>query len=107
MRNAAGKLATYDEHPRSDERCEIITARDPHPRETARRGERAGVSSVHRSIVPLLVIAAMSAIGCSADRTPDAELVIADVTLLATPGEPAVHGATLVFEHERVSAILT
>jgi imidazolonepropionase-like amidohydrolase len=96
MSNAGGELATYDEHPRLDER-----------RETARRGERAGASSVDRSIFPLLAIAAMSAIGCSADRKPDAELVITDVTLLAAPGEPAVNGATLVFEHERVSAILT
>ena len=60
-----------------------------------------------RSGFPLLAIVAMSAIGCSADRKPDAQLVITDVTLLAAPGEPAVHGATLVFEHERISAILT
>lgn len=116
MSNADGKLATYDEHPRLDDRGEIITGQGPHRRETARRGERAGASSVDRSIFPLLAIAAMSAIGCSADspvlplavaRKPDAQLVITDVTLLAAPGEPAVDGATLVFEHERVSAILT
>jgi imidazolonepropionase-like amidohydrolase len=74
--------------------------------------ERAGASSVDRSILPLLAIAAMSAIGCSEDRKPDAErviaeLVITDVTLLPAPGESAVNGATLVFENERVSAILT
>jgi imidazolonepropionase-like amidohydrolase len=83
MSKAGRKLATYDEHP------------------------RAGASSVGRSIFPLLAIAAMSAIGCRADRKPDAQLVITDVTLLPAPGEPAVTGATLVFEHERVSAILT
>jgi imidazolonepropionase-like amidohydrolase len=64
----------------------------------------------------LATIAVMSVIGCSADRKPDAQLVVikpdaqlvvTDVTLLAAPGEPAVNGATLVFEHERVSAILT
>lgn len=42
----------------------------------------------------LLAMAAMSAIGCSANRKPDAELVITDVTLLAAPGEPVVNGAT-------------
>jgi imidazolonepropionase-like amidohydrolase len=65
------------------------------------------VSSVDLSVFLVLAIAAMSAITCSADHKPDAQLVITDVTVLAAPGEPAVNGATLVFEHERVSAILT
>jgi imidazolonepropionase-like amidohydrolase len=63
--------------------------------------------SSDRSRLPLLAMAVMAAMGCGADRKPDAELVITDVTLLAAPGKPAVDGATLVFEHERVSAILT
>ena len=60
-----------------------------------------------RLIIPLLGMAAISSTGCVDDSRPDAQLVIPDVTLLAAPGEPAVTGATLVFEHERVSAILT
>jgi len=107
MRNAGGELATVDERPRLDERGDIITGQGPYRRETARRGERASASSLGRSVSRLLAIAATSAIGCSADRKPDAELVITDVTLLAAPGEPAVDGATLVFEHGRVSAIST
>src|SRR4051794_36759608 len=107
MSNAGGKFATYDEHRRFDEHGGIITGRGLHRRETARHSERAGAPSVDRWISPLLAIAAMSAIGCGADRKPDAQLVITDVTLLTAPGEPSVKGATLVFEHERVSAILT
>ena len=69
----------------------------PHRREICARDECAGASSLDRAVSPLLLMAVMSAIGCSANRKPDAQLVITNVTLLAAPGEPAVDGATIVF----------
>ncbi|HVU05941.1 MAG TPA: amidohydrolase family protein [Polyangiaceae bacterium] len=57
--------------------------------------------------VPLLAMLALSAVGCSADRKPDADLVITHVTVLAAPGEQAVEDATLVFDHAHLSRIST